>query len=441
MPTARVRFLAALLAAYFLVLVGLDVLSMRTGRSGGQLINGDAKGYYAWIRSIALDHDVDFRNDYAVIYPPEQVPPESQLVTPRGFAPDKYPIGLGLVEAPGFLVGHVAAKALGYAANGVSAPYQLAVTVWLQVLCVASFAALWIALVRLGAREDVAALVIASALLATNLLQYIAKPAWSHGPGVALLNFAFLLMVTARGARNENRQIPRSARDDTRILGAGALLGLALIVRPSNVAVAPFFVLVLVEFFERWRGHIGRLIAGAAPMVAIHFASIWALWGSLRVSGYTDEAFTSGWRGIVGTLFSPRHGLFVYHPWYLMMLGIAVVAVRSAATRRFAIGALLSFVAFAGINGLWWCWWFGDSFGNRAFIEIIPALVITAALYLSSLPVASSVRRVRVFVVTAAAFAAINLMLWTGYVLRRFPPDGNHSVADAYLWMTRQSGR
>jgi hypothetical protein len=419
----RAMILPALLAAYFFALVGLDVLSMRTGRSGGALINGDAKGYYAWIRSMALDHDVDFRNDFALIYPPERLPDDRGL-TPRGLIPDQYPIGVGLVEAPGFLAGHIAAKSLGYPANGVSAPYQLAVVVWLQLLCIGSFAALWVALVRIGARKDVATLVIASALLATNLLQYIARPAWAHGPGVAMLNFAFLLMVTACGARDENR----------RMFGVGLLLGLALIVRPSNLAMAPFFVLVLVDFFPRWRSHIGRLMLGAAPMIAIHFASLWALWGSFRVSGYVNEGFTSGWTGIARTLFSSRHGLFIYHPWYLIMLAISVLALRNSSTRRAATGALLSWIALACINGLWWCWWFGDSFGNRAFIELIPALIVPAAVWLSALPAMLRPRWVRALAVTATALTATNLVLWTGYVLRRFPPDGRHSVADAYLW-------
>src|SRR4051794_14768812 len=88
----RATLLPALLAVYLLTLIGLDVASMRMGRSGGQLINGDAKGYYAWLRSTALDHDIDFRNDYALIYPPER-PPDVQRLTPRGLIPDKYPIG------------------------------------------------------------------------------------------------------------------------------------------------------------------------------------------------------------------------------------------------------------------------------------------------------------------------------------------------------------
>lgn len=419
----RATLLPALLAVYLFTLIGLDVLSMRTGRSGGELINGDAKGYYAWLRSIALDHDVDFRNDFALIYPPERAP-ETRVLTPRGLVPDKYPIGMAIVEVPGFLVGHIAAKSLGYAADGVSAPYQLAVVVWLQLLCIASFAALWVALVRLGAQRDIATLVIASALLATNLLQYLARPALAHGPGVAMLNLAFLLMVTARGARDENR----------RMFGVGALLGLALIIRPSNLGVAPFFVLFLVDSFAHWKGHIGRLLLGAAPMIAIHLGSMWALWGSVRVSGYGDEGFTAGWTGIVGTLLSSRHGLFVYHPWYLIMLAISVLALRSPSTRRAATGALLSFAAFACINGLWWCWWFGDSFGNRAFIELIPVLVVPAALWLSGLLTMPRTRWVRAFVVTATALTAANLVLWTGYVLRRFPPDGRHSVAAAYLW-------
>jgi hypothetical protein len=410
--------LLALLGAYFCTLAALDVISMRSGRSGGKLINGDAKGYYAWLRSIAFDQDVDFRNDYALIFPPETI--DAPRLTPRGLVVDKYPIGIAIVEVPGLVAGHVAAKVSGYPADGVSAPYQLAVVVWLQLFCLASFAALWVALVRVGARETVATLVIASALLATNLLQYVARPAWPHGPGVAVLNFAYLTMVTARGARDENR----------RMVGLGALFGLALIIRPSNVAMAPFFAVLLVTFFERWRGHIARVALGAGPLLGIHLASMWALWGSPTVTGYGDEGFTSGPAGILKTLFSSRHGLFLYHPWYLLMVGLAVAATRNPATRRAAVGALLSFGAFAVINGTWWCWWFGDAFGNRAFIELIPALLVPAALWLSGL----QANAVRAFTITATALAMVNLTLWTGFVIRRFPADGLHSVAEAYLW-------
>jgi hypothetical protein len=414
--------LLALLGAYFCTLVALDVVSMRSGRSGGKLINGDAKGYYAWLRSISLDHDVDFRNDYALIFPPETTV-DANRFTPRGLVVDKYPIGVAIVEVPGFVAGHAAARILGYPADGVSAPYQLAVVVWLQLFVLGSFVALWVALVRSGAREVVATLVIASALLATNLLQYIARPAWPHAPGVALLNFAYFLLITARSARDEGR----------RMIGLGALLGLALIVRPSNLAIAPFFACLLVMHFERWRGHIGRIALGAAPLIAIHFGSMWALWGSPHATGYGEEGFTSGLAGIVNTLFSARHGLFVYHPWYLVMLGLAVAAVRSPATRPVAIGTLVSFAALAVINGTWWCWWFGDSFGNRAFIELIPPLIVPAALWLSSV----QARAVRTFAITAGLLTVVNVMLWSGYVIRRFPADGLHSVADAYLWPLR----
>lgn len=417
------RLFLLFLLAYLCVLVGLDVFSMRSGRSGGELINGDAKGYYSWLRSVAIDHDVDFRNDFALIYPPETPPPIPGL-TPKGLVPDKYPVGVALLEVPGFVVGHLTAKILGEPTNGISAPYQFAIAIWLQVVGVLSFAALCIALVRLGADEAIACLVAASGLLCTNLIQYIARPAWSHGPGVFAFNFAILLMVLARSARHENR----------RMVAAGALLGLVLIIRLSNIALAPFVLLALMEWFERWRSHLGRLALGATPLILLHFLSIWVLWGSLHVSGYGDEGFTSGWRGIPKALFAQRHGLFIYHPWYLLALGCCVAAARRTGTRRVAAGALASFVAFACINGTWWSWWFGDSFGNRAFIELIPALTVPAVLWLSSVPALRRVRRVRAVAATVAVLAAANLTLWTGYVLRRFPPDGLHTVGQAYLW-------
>lgn len=423
MLSVKVRTLfVGFLTAYLVVLVSLDVLSIRTGRSGGALINGDAKGYYAWLRSIALDHDVDFRNDYALIYPPEPPPPIPEL-TPRGLVPDKYPIGVAIVELPGFVVGHLTAKVLGFPANGVTTPYQIAVTLWLQLVCLGSLLSLWAAMVRVGAREDIAALGIASALLATNLIQYVAKPAWAHGPGLAVLCLAYYLLVTARDTGAGRR-----------MLAIGALLGLALIIRPSNVALAPFFLVAVLDRRAHWRADLARIAAGALPMIALHVASFWALWGSVRLSGYAGEGFTAGWSGIVHTLFAARHGLFVYHVWYALALVACVAALTNPVTRRLAMGTLLSFVLMACINGTWWCWWFGDSFGNRAFIELIPALVVTVVLWLSHLAPTMQRRAVRGFVGATVVLACVNLLLWTGYVLRRFPPDGTHSVAQAYLW-------
>ena len=413
--------LRVFLVAAFLAFVVISLLAYPRLPQG--LIASDGKGYYAWLRTIALDRDLDFRNDFALIYPPDPIP--TGPTTPSGRLASKYPVGLAIVEAPGFLAGHLVALAGDGPADGVSAPYQFGVTWWLQIVLLFALWRYWGAVVRLGADPAMAALAVAGMLTATNLIHYAVRPAMAHAAGLAMLCFALDLLVDDRNAKGA-----------ARFAAVGALLGLAVIIRPTNAALAPFFVPL---FLTRGRrpdpSHWAAFLAAVACIVAIQVALTSALWGRLQFQGYEGEGFTAGLRGIAATLFSARHGLFIYHPWYLAALALAALAARQPVTRALGAGAMLSFAVLTLANGTWWSWWFGDGFGNRAFIEVIPALVVPAVLWLSGL-----VNRRRALACVAAGlalFSVLNAVLWTGYVLRRFPPDGRHSVSQAYLWFVQ----
>lgn len=409
------------LVSFFAFCIVASIVAYRTRPQG--LIASDGKTYYIWLRSLAIDHDLDFRNDYQLIFPPDPVPSDTGLLTPRGLAVNKYPVGVAVVEVPGFIVGHAIALLTGAPANGISAPYQFAVVTWLQLFCIAALWALWLALVRLGVNDWIAAILVLSAITATNLIQYIVRPTMPHGPGLGSLCFA-LFLATPR------KEAPIRA---WRIAAVGALLGLAVIIRATNVAV----IAVFVPFLAPLLGGSKRnwLIFGASLtcVLLIQAGLTSALWGHFAVTGYTQEPFSGGLRGVVGTLFAARHGLFVYHPWYLLTLILTAFALLRRDTRSAASGTLAAFMALTLINGTWWAWWFGDSFGNRAFIELILPLVVTSGLWLSR---ARPLRLVLRFAVPGAVLLSIaNAVLWTGFVMRRYPPDGNHTVRDAYLWM------
>ena len=152
--------------------------------------------------------------------------------------------------------------------------------------------------------------------------------------------------------------------------------------------------------------------------------------------GYTEEGFTAGMAGVWNTLFSHRHGVFVYHPWYFLALLGCAIAVFDGRKRRPAAGAVASFASLAAVNGTWWAWWFGDSFGNRAFVEVIAVLLVPLALWLTGV----TQNRPRLVQATAAVMIGLvagNALLWSGYILRRYPADGQHAIADAYLWPWR----
>jgi hypothetical protein len=407
--------------------VGLSVASLVHG-DNKVLILSDGRDYYIWARSILLDHDIDFRNDYQVMYAPDSTPPDAAVRTPAGYVVDKFPVGMAILETPGFLLGHTIARhVVHYPADGVSLPYQVAVAWSLLVLYFASFILLYQAMLRLGVARMWAFGFCLTALLGTNLIHYVAKEStMAHAAGVSVFNTILFLAALWYGEHSRIR--PAHG------ILLGALMGLLFLIRNTNVLLVPVLAVVIwtsrrISFREAM-----PILVGAAGIAALQPVSLWFLWGRLRFSGYVNESFTSGMSGIINALVSARNGLLVYHPWYAALLLLAAYgAFRLPQARRVCVAAIASFLLVAIASGTWWCWWFGHSFGNRAFIETLPALSFVGALSMSRLNLGR--RATAALVLAMLAVVALNLYLWMGYLLQGYPHDGSHTVAQAYLWL------
>lgn len=414
----------------FLLAVGIFctvtlALSMFLGASP-KLIVGDGAQYYAWARSTVLDRDVDFRNDYRLLYPPDPLPPEVDQLTPAGLIVNKYPVGLALLESPGLLLGHGIAIALRvWPADGASAPYQLSITLSLSLFYLYSVYLLYLAVIRFGAPAPNAGLLCMGMLMATNLWHYVVKePAMAHGAGLALCCVVVFLLSRWPSSWEEI--------GNWSLCLVGACAGALFLLRNTNVFLAP----VLASLIFRGRRFAVRpvflMTASALAVSGLQPLALSILWGQLRLLPYPAESFTGGWNGVLGGLLSDRHGLIVYHPWYAVLLALCLLALTRSDLRVIAAGSIASVALLVVMNGSWWCWWFGDSFGNRAFIEALPPLTLVGALRLPRLETRSTSARGLMVLLVGAAL--LNALLWVGYVLKRFPPNGLHTKTEAYLW-------
>src|SRR5215216_1367299 len=119
---------------------------LRVPRVDGQLVGSDGVFYYIYARSLVIDHDLDFANEFAYF----QVPPAKYSLTPIGRVPNKYAIGPALLWMPFFLAAHLIALlggALGLRilADGYGYFYQAAISIgsivygtlgfWLAFVC------------------------------------------------------------------------------------------------------------------------------------------------------------------------------------------------------------------------------------------------------------------------------------------------------------------
>ena len=173
----------------------------------------------------------------------------------------------------------------------------------------------------------------------------------------------------------------------------GLVAGLMMLVRYQDVALlAGLAVGEMWQGAREWRvgqplgvlvrGRVIRYVLFAVVAVAA-FSPQLAAWKILQggwFSGpraYLDQGRLSFVAPVhtLDALFSPRHGLFYWHP--ALLLAIAGFFARPGDQREKAI-CLGAFAAAAWVVGSWSIWWAGASFGQRMFISTLPFLAFGA---------------------------------------------------------------
>jgi hypothetical protein len=270
---------------------------------------------------------------------------------------------------------------------------------------------------------------VVATYFASNLLHYVTKePFMAHATGFALVALGSYLLLSGSFADSWRRPTL-----------TGLILGLLLITRNSNLALAPWFA-ALVVFRRIPPSRLFPMALSLLVPVALQGLLVFLMKGQLGVAGYSDEqTFSAGVAGLGNVLFSAWRGLFVIHPVFLVLVIVSVSgALRPSPVRVLFLGALASFLGAWIINGTWWCWWFGASFGNRAFIEFLAPLSLAwCAGWCAG---AFRPRLVRLFPATISCCLALNAVAWSGYLLKRYSHVDPLTISDTYLWWIPRNG-
>ena len=178
-------------------------------------LQSDAFYYFAYLRSIAFDRDVDFTNDYPLLGLSDKAylwqPP-----TVTGYAHTTWAIGPAILWAPFFGGAHLAAlrqqgQGVQVATDGSSYPYR-------QAVCIAGlFYALlgtWFSIraARQFFPASIAATGVALVVGGSFILWYaVAEPTMAHAPTMAVVA-AFVWYWTATMGRRSLRTLDRPWR-------------------------------------------------------------------------------------------------------------------------------------------------------------------------------------------------------------------------------------
>ena len=138
---------------------------------------------------------------------------------------------------------------------------------------------------------------------------------------------------------------------------------------------------------------------------------------------YGEERFYWTHPKLLSTLFSSRHGLFFWSPLLLFsVVGLVLPGSGLPLLGRFKLCYLVAFAILWYFNSCWWCWWFGDSFGGRAFLELSSMFIIGLTLFFSHISFCDLWQK-RVAVATTTVAIIYHFVLMSLYVLRIIPRD------------------
>ncbi|MCW3085020.1 MAG: hypothetical protein JWP12_2386 [Bacteroidetes bacterium] len=346
------------------------------GRNNEQ-IKADGAGYYDYLPSVFIYGDLPKAGDKTVS---ERVDKRGVYVSYKNHRLNKYPCGVSVLVFPFFVYAHLTAPMQGFANDGFSQPYQDAVFyAAIFYLFISLFFLKRLLLFYTDSRASVF-LIQCLVVFSTSMISYVYyDAAFSHVYSFFAIT-TFLYFVKKYFADKK----------PVDFLWACAFFGLVIILRQVNVIVL-FFVPFLAGSAAALKENVsaiwknkGMLAKGILLVVALFCLQVY-FWhrqtGECVVFSYQGESFNFLKPAFSDILFSYKKGLFVYTPVFFVALFGLFLYIRKKQFYLF-FSWLLFFVLLTYILSSWWCWWYGCSYGLRAYVDFYAIFCILLAVLL-----------------------------------------------------------
>lgn len=286
----------------------------------------------------------------------------------------KYYYGVTWLWLPFFAGAHLLAPALGYEANGFTAPYHKMMNIAGPFYAVLALLFLFLYL-RKRIKTSSAALLLAFAFWGSNAFYYtIDENGMTH-------IYSFFLFAVILYCFDHYL----SHRKGKYMFIVALAFGLLTFIRPTNFLFGALALFVgtntkdaLATRFQLLLKPINALMFVVSLLFFFLPQSLY--WHFLNDSffsyPYKEEGF-SNWLNpdFVMQWFDPHNGLIIYGPAYALLFFFVA---RAAYVQRNPYG--LIFIALASyVFASWWAPLYGCSYGQRSFVDLIPVFVVLAA--------------------------------------------------------------
>jgi len=353
-------------------------------------VRGDGIGYYAFARSVLIDHNLQFKGDWKdpntrpVLIETDK---RGKVIsagnyTKTGHIDNHFSVGPALLWAPFLIAAHITVLAFDHAGwaiptDGFSRPYLITMAV---ATALYGFLGLWISfrLARKYFDERWAFMATLGIWFASSLPVYMyADPSWSHAHSA----FTVALFVWYWDGSRHNRRLRQWV-----ILGL--IAGLMIDTYYLN---AILLLLPAIESVKKYREahqkesaqQIGLLMRANAAFVAATFLALLPTLVTKKIiyGGYFDFGYTEHWfwnsPALLKVCFSAQHGLFSLTP--ILIVAVAGIVFLGRKDRELGSYAATVFVIFLYAMGCYERWHGVVSFGNRFFVSLTPIFVLGLA--------------------------------------------------------------
>lgn len=348
-----------------------------------QTINADGIGYYDYLPSLFIHHDF-IRKDNPIhedslLY--TRLISTGVYVDYKGFKVDKYPCGTAILQLPFFAYAYVTSNHSGDKNDGYQRAFQKAVFHAAIFYLFLSILFLKKVLILYEIKKHVIIFCQFILVLATSVTHYANFDAgFSH--------IYSLFAITAFVYFFKSFLLNKTTNH---FLLACLFLGLIFIIRQPNLLIV-LFIPFMAHSFENLKIGIRTLLKKKTQLLLgtvffLGVASIQSiLWylqtGYFFVYSYQGEGFNFLDPHFFSILFSYKKGLFVYTPIVLFtLISLFWFAYKSYFYLLFTWVSF--FLILTYVLSSWWSWFYGCSFGLRAYIDYYSLFFIPFAFMLN----------------------------------------------------------
>lgn len=347
----------------------------------GQSISSDGVGYYDYLPSLLIHHDLYRLSDHE---DQSRIDELSSYVEYKDKKVNKYPIGTALLQSPFFVINYLVQKEQNSTLSGYEKSFHRIITLsnWFYLFLGLYFFKRF--LLSFGANKN--ALLFTQFLLvfATPVVHYAnAEASFSHVYSFFAVT-AFLHFIRSFFLHHNWKHFFLSA----------FFISLVILLRQINVLVLLAIPLIAGSFehlkstflliFHKWFRLIIALVI-AASVISLQLFAWYAQTGEWIIYSYQGEGFNFLDPAFIDILFSYKKGLFVYTPvLFLSIVGFFIWTIRQQ-NYYYLTTWVFFFTVLTYVLSSWWSWYYGSSFGLRAYIDFYALLFLPLPFFISNI--------------------------------------------------------